>query len=129
WPSRRARWGRARRVSGPGNGAPHAGDRAFLGVAVRDTATPGGFPGGNSTGGSGGGAVIQNVESGSPAADAGLQAGDEIVSLGGKNVSSLSDLTSALAQYHPHAKVSIGWVDSKGPHHTGTVTLTSGPPA
>ena len=115
--------------SGTGNGDTHVGDRAFLGVAVRDTATPGGSPGGDSTSGSGRGAVIQNVESGSPAADAGLQAGDEIVSLGGKNVSSLTDLTSALAQYHPRDKVSIGWLDSEGSHHSGTVTLTSGPPA
>lgn len=114
--------------SGTGNGDTHVGDRAFLGVAVRDTASGGGFPGGDSTS-SGGGAIVQNVQSGSPASDAGLQAGDEIVSLGGKNVSSLSDLTSALAQYHPHDKVSIGWFDSNGSRHTGTVTLTSGPPA
>ena len=89
----------------------------------------GGLPGGRSSSGSDGGAIVQSVQSGSPAADAGLQAGDEIVSLGGKSVTSLSDLTSALAQYHPHDKVSIGWFDSNGSRHTGTVTLTSGPPA
>lgn len=115
--------------SGTGNGDTHVGDRAFLGVAVRDTASGGGLPGGRSSSGSDGGAIVQSVQSGSPAADAGLQAGDEIVSLGGKSVSSLSDLTSALAQYHPHDKVSIGWFDSNGSRHTGTVTLTSGPPA
>jgi S1-C subfamily serine protease len=115
--------------SGTGNGDTHVGDRAFLGVAVRDTASGGGFPGGGGSRSSDGGAIIQNVQSGSPASDAGLRAGDEIVALGGKNVSSLSDLTSVLAQYHPHDKVSISWFDSNGSRHTGTVTLTSGPPA
>jgi S1-C subfamily serine protease len=114
--------------SGTGSGDTHIGDRAFLGVAIRDAETSGGFPGrGGSS--SGGGAVVQSVQSGSPADNVGLQAGDEIVALGGKNVSSLSDLTSALAQYHPHDKASISWVDSDGSHHAGTVTLTSGPPA
>jgi S1-C subfamily serine protease len=114
--------------SGTGSGDTHVGERAFLGVAIRDTGTRGGFPGGGG-GRSGGGAVIANVQSGSPADDVGLQAGDEIVSLGGKSVSSISDLTSALAQYHPHDKVDIGWVDPNGDHHTAKVTLTSGPPA
>lgn len=112
--------------SGTGNGDTHVGDRAFLGVAIRDTSTRGEFPGG---GRSGSGAAVSSVQSGSPADDAGLQAGDEIVSLGGKNVSSISDLTSALAQYHPKDKVDVGWIDSNGDHHTAKVTLTSGPPA
>lgn len=112
--------------SGNGSGNTHVGERAFLGVAIRDTGTRG--PGGGS-GSSGGGAVVANVQSGSPAANAGLRQGDEIVSLGGKNVSSISDLTSVLAPYHPNDKVDVSWVDSSGNHHTASVTLSSAPPA
>jgi len=112
--------------SGNGNGDTHVGERAFLGVGISDTGTRGRTPGGGSAGT---GAVIANVQSGSPAADAGLHQGDEIVTFGGKNVSSISDLTSALAPYHPNDKVDIGWVDSSGSHHTANVTLTSAPPA
>ena len=115
--------------SGTGSGDTHVGDRAFLGIAIRDAETSGGLPGRGGGSRSGSGAVVESVQSGSPAADTGLQEGDEIVALGGKSVSSVSDLTSALAQYHPHDKVSISWVDSDGNHHSGTVSLTSGPPA
>lgn len=114
--------------TGNGSGDTHVGERAFLGVAIRDTGTGGRLPRGGSAD-SGTGAVIASVQSGSPAADAGLQQGDEIVTLGGKDVSSISDLTSVLAPYHPNDKVDIGWVDSSGNNHTAKVTLTSAPPA
>jgi len=113
--------------SGKGSGDTHVGERAFLGVGIRDTGTgTRGSPGGGSASA---GAVIANVQSGSPAADAGLRQGDEIVSFGGKDVSSISDLTSVLAPYHPNDKVDVSWVDSSGNHHTANVTLTSAPPA
>jgi S1-C subfamily serine protease len=115
--------------SNTGSGDTHVGERAFLGVAIRDLGTPGRFPGGGGPGGGSGiGAVISGVQAGSPAADAGLQQGDEIVSVGGKHVSSISDLTSALAPYHPRDKVDIGWIDSSGNRHAANVTLTAGPP-
>ena len=59
----------------------------------------------------------------------GYRQGDEIITLGGKNVGSISDLTSVLAPYHPNDKVDISWVDSSGNHHTANVTLSSAPPA
>jgi serine protease Do len=42
------------------------------------------------------GAVVRNVEPGSPAEQAGLQPGDVIVSVGGKKVSSPSDAAKAI---------------------------------
>jgi S1-C subfamily serine protease len=113
--------------SGNGSGDTHVGERAFLGVAIRDAGTSGRIPGGAGSSSSGG-AVIANVQAGSPAADVGLQPGDDIVSLAGKRINSVSDLTSALAPFHPNDKVDLDWVDSSG-HHTAKVTLASGPPA
>jgi hypothetical protein len=41
----------------------------------------------------------------------------------------VSDLTTALDRAHPGDKVSIGWTDTSGQRHTGTVQLVAGPPA
>jgi S1-C subfamily serine protease len=110
--------------SGQDSGDTHVGPRAFLGVSIRTLGPRSGSPNARS-----GGAIVGDVQSGSPADDAGLQQGDTIVSLAGKSVSSIDDLTSALAPHHPRDKVSIGWTDNSGDHHTAQVTLASGPPA
>jgi S1-C subfamily serine protease len=74
-------------------------------------------------------AIVGSVQSGSPADHAGLQQGDTITSLAGKSISSIDDLTSALAPHHPRDKVDVGWTDNSGDRHTTQVTLASGPPA
>ena len=131
--------------SGHGGGNVQVGGRPFLGVEVSSAGGRsgsngdpfgGGFSGGfGGSGGSGGqapvssGALIQGVESGSPAESAGLAAGDVIVSFGGKTVDSANSLSSAISAYHVGDKVNVGWVDQSGQHHTATVQLTTGPPA
>ncbi|HEY4397656.1 MAG TPA: trypsin-like peptidase domain-containing protein [Acidimicrobiia bacterium] len=111
--------------SGQGSGDTHVGQRAFLGVSIRTSlGSRSGSPNARS-----GGAMVGGVQSGSPADDAGLQQGDTIVTLAGKSISSIDDLTSALAPHHPRDKVDVGWADSSGNHHTAQVTLASGPPA
>jgi S1-C subfamily serine protease len=62
-----------------------------------------------------------------PAASAGLQAGDVITMVNGNSVSSASVLGSALATDKPGQTVSITWVDSSDTSHTANVTLTTGP--
>jgi len=111
--------------SGQGSGDTHVGQRAFLGVSVRSVDQSGSRSGG----GLRSSALVAGVQSNSPADDAGIQQGDTIVSLAGKSITSLDDLTSALAPHHPRDKVDIGWVDQSGDHHTAQVTLASGPPA
>jgi len=113
--------------SGQGSGDTHVGPRAFLGVSIRNVGSQSGPRGGSPSARSG--ALVGGVQSGSPADDAGLQQGDTITSLAGKSVSSIDDLTSALAPHHPRDKVNVGWTDSSGSHHTAQVTLASGPPA
>ena len=111
--------------SGEGSGDTHVGERAFLGVSIR-TLRAGTVPGGGT---SRSGAVVAGVQSDSPADDAGIQQGDVIVSLAGRRITSIDDLTSALAPHHPRDKVEVGWTDESGDRHTAQVTLASGPPA
>jgi S1-C subfamily serine protease len=113
--------------SGQGSGDTHVGERAFLGVSIRNLGSQRGPRGDSPSARSG--AVVGGVQSGSPADAVGLEQGDTIVSLAGKNISSIDDLTSALAPHHPRDKVEVGWTDDSGGHHSAQVTLASGPPA
>ena len=123
--------------SGQSSSSVHIGGRGFLGVEVQSgTSSQGGgnsggfgdFGGfGSSSNGDGSGAVIAGVVSGSPAAHAGMQQGDEITSVNGQTVDSADALTSALQNHRPGDKVTIGWTDQSGQSHSATVTLTTGP--
>jgi S1-C subfamily serine protease len=75
------------------------------------------------------GAQVENVESGSPASQAGITAGDVITSLGGENVDSPTTLSNLMYGHHPGDSVKVGWVDSSGQRHTATVRLATGPVA
>ncbi|HYA67278.1 MAG TPA: PDZ domain-containing protein, partial [Acidimicrobiales bacterium] len=88
-----------------------------------------GFLGGSGAGANTAGAYVEGVQSGSPAANAGIGTGDTIVSVDGTTISSADDLSSALLQYAPGDTVTIGWVDTQGSSHDTSVTLTTGPPA
>jgi S1-C subfamily serine protease len=72
---------------------------------------------------------VAGVVSGSAAAQAGLAQGDVITSVAGHTIKSTTDVSSALATYHPGDKISLGWTDQAGQSHTATVTLGSGPAA
>jgi S1-C subfamily serine protease len=109
--------------AGKSDGTITVGARAILGAEVQDNNTPDG-----STDPSAGGVPVSGVESGSPAESAGLTAGDTIVSLNGKPIGSIADLSSALGSRHPGDKVSLGWVDGSGQQSTATVQLIAGPP-
>jgi putative serine protease PepD len=88
-------------------------EHAFLGVSIEDAS-------------SGRGAAVATVRSGSPAADAGLQAGDVVTAIDGKTVSSADDLQSAVAAKQPGDKVTLAYVRS-GERHTVDVTLGTRP--
>ena len=82
------------------------------------------FFGGNSgnTGSTASGASVASVVTNGPAQEGGLAEGDVITSLGGKTITTANDLTTAISQYHPGDKVSIGWTDGSGQTHTATVS-------
>jgi S1-C subfamily serine protease len=74
------------------------------------------------------GALVTNVTSGSPAADAGIRTGDVITSIGGKAVTSEQDVQTLVRQHRPGDKVEVVIVRS-GAKRTVTATLTTRPDA
>ncbi len=107
--------------AGTSSATVHIGATAFLGVEVESSsASYGGY-------GQSQGVPVEGALQGTPAAAAGLGQGDTIVSVGGHQVTSASDLQSVMEQYHPGNKVSVEWTDLYGQMHTATVTLTNGP--
>jgi putative serine protease PepD len=86
-------------------------EHAYLGVSVED---------GDGT------AKVAEVRSGTPAASAGLQAGDAIVSVDGQRITSGDALTSAISAKKPGDKVTIVY-SRGGQTHSVEVTLASRP--
>jgi S1-C subfamily serine protease len=104
--------------AGHASSTVHIGATAFLGVQIASSSqqTSAGVP-------------IAGAASGTPAAAAGMSAGDVITSVAGKTVSSGTDVQHVLEGYHPGDKISISWTDPYGQPHTATVTLAHGPTA
>ncbi len=93
----------------------HIGATGFLGVLVEARS-------------SGGGALVENVISGTPAASSGLTAGDYITEVDGSEVSSPTALSHLILQHHPGERVKFGWRTPSGQKASATVTLAEGPP-
>jgi S1-C subfamily serine protease len=110
--------------AGDGSATLHVGATAFLGVQVE------GQQGGSAGSGSGGsGAAVEGVVTGGPAEAAGITAGDTIVSVGGKAVTSPTSLRNDLVTYHPGDRVTVTWQTEAGQSQSATVTLGTGPTA
>jgi putative serine protease PepD len=82
---------------------------AFLGVRIADAEN-------------GEGAVVGQVDEGQPAADAGLEQGDVITKVDDTEITSGSDLTSAIRSHQPGDKVTITYTRD-GDEKTAEVTL------
>ncbi len=104
-------------VGGKASGTIHVGATAFLGVQVSND------PYGDTAG-----ATIAGVVSGGPADAAGLVQGDVITSVGGRAVTSPTDVGAIVLALKPGAQVAIAYTDTSGVSQTVTVTLGSGPP-
>jgi putative serine protease PepD len=83
--------------------------RAYLGVRVATV--------------TGGGVVLAQVDSGGPAAKAGLQAGDVITQVNGQDTPDAGSLTSILATLKPGDVVTLTVIRSDGSTQTVKVTL------
>ena len=70
------------------------------------------------------------ASSGAAAAQAGLEAGDQITALGGHAVTSAEDVSALLADYNPGDHIKIVWIDQVGQsRQAATVTLGASPVA
>jgi S1-C subfamily serine protease len=103
----------------------------------------GGFGGGEGYGGygdgSGGGSgfgtaystangvTVAGVESGGPAAKAGIESGDVITAVNGTKITTADGLSALLDKTHGGDQVSVSWTDTSGSSHNATVTLIDGP--
>jgi S1-C subfamily serine protease len=107
-------------LAGQSSAAIILGQVGYLGVSVSDQAANAASPA------AGAGAMVVGVEGGSPAAQAGIQQGALITSVGGTAVNSVADLGTALHRTKPGQQVQVGWTDQGG-SHSATVTLVTGP--
>ena len=72
--------------------------------------------------GGGKGVVVQDVNPGGPAAQAGLKAGDAITAVGGKNVVTGDELVAEVSSHHPGDKLKIGYLRN-GKQEEATITV------
>jgi S1-C subfamily serine protease len=93
----------------------HLGPTAFLGVEIAPGA------------GAGSGAAVAGVITGSPAAQAGLAAGDVITAVNGQPVDSPAALTTIMAGSAVGKPLTVQWTDDTGASQSATVTPVSGP--
>src|SRR5205823_2440230 len=84
---------------------------AYLGVSIDSTASN---------------ALIAGVRSGTPAAKAGLKAGDVVTSLGGTKISSPDELASAVNAHKPGETVTVTY-ERDGNSHSVQITLATRP--
>jgi S1-C subfamily serine protease len=99
----------------------------FLGVGVAD-ATPG--TGSGTAGGStSGGAPISSVLQGGPADKAGITAGSVITKVGGKNITSGTQLRTVMDGVKPGSTVKVTWTGTDGSSHSAKITPIEGPAA
>jgi S1-C subfamily serine protease len=103
--------------SGSGGSNIQAGVRGIMGVSVDSAAT------------NVNGASVVQVQTGSPAAAAGIAAGAVITGVDSTTIDSASSLSTAMQGRKPGDKLTVHWTDAGGQQHSATLTLESGPPA
>jgi S1-C subfamily serine protease len=105
----------SRIVTGTESARIHIGATPFLGVRV--------------TSSQGAGALVVEVLPTSPAARAGIVAGDRIVGLEGQAVRTPETVSNVLAALNPGALLHVQLVDQSGQQRAAAAALVAGPPA
>jgi S1-C subfamily serine protease len=101
-------------LAGDGGGSVELGTDGFLGV---------GLASGTRT------AVVAGAVPGTPAADAGITAGDTVTAVDGAAVTSATRLRRLIAGHRAGDDVRVGWTDAAGGTHRATLTLVQAPVA
>lgn len=94
------------------------GSPAFLGVWLASGPSDG-------LGDDRGGALIDGVTAGGPAAEAGLGAGDTVIRIGSVEVSNSEELREAIAALEPGQKITLSWITAAGSTESGSATLAA----
>jgi S1-C subfamily serine protease len=105
---------------GKAGGGIVIGSLAYLGIAGQTVSRDGG---------TGTGVGLEYVGPGTPAAAAGIEAGDVIVALDGHATASFSDLASLIHKLRPGDRARVTFDNLTGGTQTVTVTLGAAPPA
>ncbi|HEY1513608.1 MAG TPA: trypsin-like peptidase domain-containing protein [Gaiellaceae bacterium] len=108
-------------AAGKGSATVHVGGTAFLGISSVSAGDAPGYEYAQP------GAVVASVVPGSPADKAGLAAGDLIVAVGGKAVTSPTSLQSIVLGRKPGTQIKVTYIDTSGTTETAAATLVSGP--
>jgi S1-C subfamily serine protease len=123
--------------SGDNTSTVRIGPAAFLGVLLSDDSSTtygsqgsdDGFFGTYEDTSGTEGATIGGVVDGSPAAKAGLEAGDTITKVGSHTVATADEVSGLLAKHKVGDKVTIHWIGGDGTSHSANVTLAASPVA
>jgi S1-C subfamily serine protease len=99
----------------------------FLGVSVANSPGSCGELGGAVPWSTTAGAKICAVYPDTPAAQAGLRAGDVITAAAGQTVGSANALTAVTERLDPGSSLSVSYIDTEGNPHTIRLTLITGP--
>src|ERR1022692_2774895 len=107
----------------------------FIGVGVGSITSATCLNSSNGIGGAGGGytppvnsgALVCQVFAGTPAASAGMTAGDVITGVNGQAVTSEGSLTTIMSKFRSGSTISLTWVGINGQKHTSSITLIQGP--
>ena len=114
--------------NGSSSATVHIGKTAFLGIEANATSSSP-FAGlGNGSPGTVSGITIAGTVAGTPAAKSALTAGDVIVSVNGKSVTTITSLDTILATLKPGDSVRVGYTNTGGAQATLDLVLGSGPP-
>jgi S1-C subfamily serine protease len=112
--------------SGQASSTVHLGVPGQLGVVMSDPA-PAIAGGANGTDPSAAGVTVAEVMPGSPAANAGVVAGDTLTDVDGQPATTPDAVSAQIKQHRSGDKINFSWTDGANRRRTATVVLAAGP--
>jgi S1-C subfamily serine protease len=107
--------------AGQASATVHLGVPGLLGVVMSDP-TPSVVPGGAATG-----VTVAEVMPGSPAASAGVTAGDTLTEVDGQPATAPDGVSALIRKHRAGDKINFSWTDGSNRRRTSTVVLAPGP--
>jgi len=108
--------------AGQASATVHLGVPGQLGVVMSDP-----VPSTGAGAGPAAGVIVAEVMSGSPAANAGVVAGDILTEVDGQPAATPDGVAAQIKQHRAGEKIDFSWTDESNRHRTATVVLAPGP--